>query len=101
MALNLIKTQLFFLKLCDMDSTAIRTEIHDIVDHLDDSFLKVVYAMLEAYQQEQQDSIIGYDAAGNPILASAAEIEYAKRIEAMKKGQSISIEQLKEEVAKW
>ncbi|MEM1327144.1 MAG: hypothetical protein AAGI23_14375 [Bacteroidota bacterium] len=84
-----------------MNAAAIRTEIHDIIDHLDDSFLKVVHAMFEAYRQEQQEPIVGYNTYGNPVLTSIAETEYARRVEAMKNGESISIKQLKEEAAKW
>ncbi|MEL6720205.1 MAG: hypothetical protein AAFP82_15950 [Bacteroidota bacterium] len=84
-----------------MNIAAIKTEIHDMIDHLDDSFLKVIHSMLDTYRKEQQDPIVGYDIAGNPIYASAAKEEYARRIEAMKNGQSTSIEDLRKEAAEW
>jgi len=39
-----------------MSTAEIRSEIHEIIDRLDESFLKVVYSMLDAYEQEQKDS---------------------------------------------
>ncbi|MEN0047445.1 MAG: hypothetical protein AAF806_10335 [Bacteroidota bacterium] len=39
-----------------MSTAAIRTEIHKMVDRLDDSFLKIVHAMLNTYQEEQSIS---------------------------------------------
>ncbi|MEM0992528.1 MAG: hypothetical protein AAF847_10375 [Bacteroidota bacterium] len=84
-----------------MNTAAIRTEIHDMVDHLDDSFLKVVHSMLATYRQEQIDPIVGYDLKGNPLYASVAKVEYAKRVEAMKNGQSTSIEDLRKEATEW
>ncbi|MEN0046889.1 MAG: hypothetical protein AAF806_07530 [Bacteroidota bacterium] len=83
-----------------MNTAAIRTEIHDMVDHLDDSFLKVVHSMLATYRQEQEDAVVGYDVEGSPFYASEAKVEYAKRVEAMKKGQSTSVEELKEAARK-
>ncbi len=39
-----------------MSTVEIRSEIHAIVDRLDESFLKVVHSMLDAYEQEQKDA---------------------------------------------
>lgn len=85
-----------------MSSVEIRTEVHKLIDRLDDSFLKVVHSMLDTYVQEQEkEQIVGYDIDGNPLYANEAKEEYLKRVSAMKSGQSTSIEDLKKEASKW
>lgn len=85
-----------------MSTIEIRAEVHKIVDRLDERFLKVVYSMLEAYEQQQEeDPIVGYDIDGKPLLASEAKEEYAKRVAAMKNGQSTSVEDLRKEAEEW
>lgn len=84
-----------------MSSIEMRTQVHQMIDALDDSFLEVVYSMLGTYQRQQNDPIIGYDLEGNALHASAAKEEYAKRVAAMKAGQKTTIEELRKESSKW
>ena len=85
-----------------MGAAEIRAEVHQIIDQLDDNFLKVVHSMLDTYvQQMEEDPIVGYDVDGRPLYASEAKEEYAKRVAAMKEGKSTTIEDLRKEASKW
>jgi len=84
-----------------MSSTQIKTEIHQIIDRLDESFLKVVHSMLDTYIQQQDDSVIGYDIEGNPVKADKAKEEYKARLDKIKKGKYSTIEQVAKESTEW
>lgn len=84
-----------------MSTVDLRTEVHHLVDQLDDHFLMVVYAMLDTYVQPEEGGILGYQTDGTPITAEFAKTEYRRRIEAMNNGQSTSIDELKKEVEQW
>lgn len=83
-----------------MSTVDLRTEVHHLVDQLDDHFLTVVYAMLDTYVQ-QEEGIIGYDLDGTPVTAEYAKLAYRTRLEAMNKGQATSLEDLKKEIEQW
>lgn len=53
-----------------MSTVEKRTEVHQMVDEIDSAFLDVVYAMLDTYKKQQEDSIIGYNVNGDPMYAS-------------------------------
>ena len=86
-----------------MSSAEIRVEINKYLDQVkDESFLRVVHSMLDTYiHQIEENPIVGYDIEGNPIHASEARKEYAARLDAMKKGQHTTIEDLKKEAEQW
>ncbi|MCB9352851.1 MAG: hypothetical protein H6573_36015 [Lewinellaceae bacterium] len=57
-----------------MSAVEIRAEIQSYLEKVqDESFLKVVHSMLDAYVREHEDPIIGYDVDGVPLYASVAE----------------------------
>jgi hypothetical protein len=84
-----------------MSKIELRSQVHHLIDDIDDSFLKVIYSMLETYVQEKENSIIGYDIAGKPISVKDAGVEYSKRNNNMKSGNFITLEELKREVSEW
>lgn len=84
-----------------MDSTQIRSEIHQIIDEIDESFLNVVHSMLDTYMQQKANPIIGYDAKGNAVYAEEMKEEYSNRIKRVKQGEFTTIEDLKKESAEW
>ena len=81
-----------------MRTTEIRKEIHDYIDHADDRFLKLVYAMSKKYENSL---IVGYTSKGEPIT----KIELQERVKAaskrVKSGDFISHEELEKEVENW
>lgn len=84
-----------------MDSTKIRSEIHHIIDQIDESFLNVVHSMLATYMQQKDNPIIGYDVKGNPLYAEEMKKEYANRIDRIGQGEYTTVEDLKKESSEW
>ncbi len=85
----------------NMDSTQIRSEIHQIIDQIDESFLNVVHSMLETYMQQKNNPIIGYDSKGNALYAEEMKEVYAERISRIKNGEFTSVEDLRKESVEW
>ena len=84
-----------------MDSTKIRSEIHHLIDQIDESFLNVVHSMLDTYMQQKDNPIIGYDVKGNPLYAEDMKKEYADRIDRIRQGEYTIVEDLKRESTEW
>jgi len=85
-----------------MSAIELRAQVHQHIDELDEGFLKVIYVMLETYQQQQQaDPIIGFDIDGKPKRASIMKMELKKEVEEAKKGNYTTIEDLKKESKEW
>ena len=52
-----------------MNTAEKRQYLHQRIDELDDKFLRVLHAMVEAYVTEQEE-VVGYETGGNPITAA-------------------------------
>ena len=79
-----------------------RAEIQSYLEKVEDeSFLKVVHSMLGTYVQEQEDPIEGYDLEGRPMRASELMDKYEAGIAAVKAGNYITVEELREKSNKW
>lgn len=81
-----------------MSTTEIRKEIHDYIDHADDRFLKLVYAMSKEYENTL---IVGYTAKGEPITKIDLQERVKAASERVKSGDFISNEELEKEVENW
>ena len=88
-------------KYASMSTTELRTEVHHLIDQIDDHFLTVVYAMLDTYVQQEEEGIIGYELDGTPVMAEYARVACRSRLEAMNNGKATSLEKLKKEVEQW
>ncbi|MEM1217179.1 MAG: hypothetical protein AAGJ82_15900, partial [Bacteroidota bacterium] len=58
-----------------MSAVEIRAEIDnllDVVQNKDETFLKVVHAMLGTYVQEKEEAVVGYKIDGTPIGSEEA-----------------------------
>ncbi|MDX2069664.1 MAG: hypothetical protein SFV55_14645 [Haliscomenobacter sp.] len=84
-----------------MGTTELRTEVHHLIDQIDDHFLTVVYAMLDTYVQQEEEGVIGYELDGTPVMAEYARVAYRSRLEAMNNGKATSLEELKKEIEQW
>ena len=94
--------QATLLKTKPMSTTQIKAEITAYLDEVDDSFLKAVHAVLAAYTQKKEaDPIIGYNVDGKPMRASEAKVEFKRRLEAVERGEYITLEELKKESETW
>lgn len=79
-----------------------KADLHRYIDLLDDKFVAIVHAMVDAYiEQQGDDPIIGYDIEGNPIFASVAKREFKARLDAVDRGEYITLEDLKKESETW
>lgn len=85
-----------------MDVIELKTQVHQQIDELDDTFLKVIHAMLKTYNEEQKrNPIVGFDVDGKPKRASTMKIELRKEVEAAQNGRYTTIEDLKKKSEKW
>lgn len=77
----------------------------EIIKHLervqDERFLKVVHSMLNAYVQEHEDPIIGYDVDGVPLYASEAKKIFKEQLQGVERGEYITIEDLEKDMEQW
>ena len=71
----------------------IRTELQSIIEKADDRIIKMVYAMLKSYQQ---DEIIGFTVEGAPLTISRLEQQLAASEQEIKEGKTHTHEQVKE-----
>lgn len=63
---------------------------------------EVFLATADTYiEQQGDDPIIGYDIEGNPIFASVAKREFKARLDAVDRGDYITLEDLKKESETW
>ena len=78
-----------------MNQVQIRSEVHQMVDRLDEHLLAAVHSMLATYQQKQEeDTIVGYDIKGEPLWASQLRAELLREIELVEQGNFMRIEDL-------
>lgn len=83
-----------------MTSSELRSELHQLIDRVDDQFVQAIHGIVKAYVSK--DEIIGYEINGDPIYAEQFREIADNAIKEMKAGKSgISIEELKERSAKW
>lgn len=88
-------------KYASMSTTELRTEVHHLIDQIDDHFLTVDYAMLDTYVQQEEEGVIGYELDGTPVTAEYAKVAYRARLDAMNNGKATSLEELKKEIEQW
>lgn len=79
-----------------MSTVEIRTEIDVFLDQVDESLLKVVHSMLNAYVEEQKGPVIGYEADGAPVRASEARQQFAEGLR--KRDEFMSLEDFEKEL---
>lgn len=81
-----------------MTTIALRKELRQYINHADERFLKMVYAMSREYESSQ---VIGYTAKGDAIT----KVELKDRVKAasarVKAGDFITQEEMEKEVENW
>jgi hypothetical protein len=83
-----------------MSVAEIREALKKHIDDADDRLLRMIIAMIEAYQEEE-DPIISYDVKGNPRRASELRALLREQVEAGRKGRFITIDELDEKSKEW
>ncbi len=82
-----------------MSTTEMRSELHQLIDQVDERFLKAVYLMVRAYQEK--DPVISYDIDGTPRTASELTAILDEEVEAARRGEYIAIEEFQKQSAQW
>ena len=83
-----------------MSTTQIKETVIKRLEEADDKLLRMIYAMIEAYQTEE-DPVISYDVHGNPRRASELQALLDKEVEAARKGNPLTIDDLDEKSKQW
>lgn len=85
-----------------MTTIDMRSESHQILDQVDDRFLEVVHAMLQAYARQAVEPVVSYDAvSGTPRTASEFTALLDGEVASVRRGEYMTIEDFKKESAKW
>ena len=91
-----------------MSIQQIKAALHNRIDEVDESFLRVVYAMVETYVKEQEDSALIEMLKELPESEEWQELTEAqltdrldRSIAEYKRGEYITLGELKEKVKKW
>ena len=84
-----------------MSTVDLRADLHQLIDQLDDRFLRAVHSMVSVYQESEEDPILSYDLDGTPRKASELTAILDAEVEAARKGDYITIEDFKKESATW
>ncbi len=84
-----------------MSSIALKESLLKKIEKADDRLLKMIYALVEAYTESEEEAIMGYDIHGNPKTVKEMRITLQKEAEDAKAGKHISLSQLKNRSEKW
>jgi len=81
-----------------MTSTALRKEVQQYVDHADERFLRMVYAMSKEYETTL---VVGFTTLGEPLTKAEIKERVKAASERVKSGDFIAHEELAKEVQEW
>jgi len=76
----------------------LREELHHYINHADERFLKMVYAMSKEYTEE---TVIGYNVDGSPITRESLTKRVKAASQRVKSGDYITHEEVEKEVENW
>lgn len=78
-----------------------RAEVHQMIDELDDSFLRIVHSMLGTHAEENEYPVVGYDLYGNPKRANELMEEYEQELAAAERGEAIAADVFAKRTKEW
>ncbi len=76
----------------------LRNELHELINHADERFLKMVYAMSKEYRKP---NVVGYNVDGSPITQKHLVERVRAASKRVKSGDFISQEEMDREVENW
>lgn len=76
----------------------LRNELHDFINHADEHFLKMVYAMSKEYGKPV---IVGYNTDGSPITQQDLGVRVKSASMRVKSGDFLTHEEVEKEVENW
>ena len=77
-----------------------RQALHQRIDELDDKFINAVYAMVEAYV-ENDNQIVGYQPNGDPITLSELKSNIKISEQQYEQGNYSTLDDLEKEMKSW
>lgn len=81
-----------------MGVAELRTKLHNYIDHADERFLKMVYAMSREYKSPMA---IGYNVDGTPITRKELAQRVTSASKRVKTGDFVTQEDVEKEVENW
>ncbi len=84
-----------------MSSITLKESLLKEIEKADDRLLKMIYALVEAYTESEEEAILGYDIHGNPRTAKEIRTTLKQETAAAKAGKHINLSQLKNRSEKW
>lgn len=81
-----------------MGVAELKKELHNYIDHADERFLKMVYAMSREYKAPM---VIGYNVDGTPITQKELAHRVTSASKRVKAGNFISQEEVEKEIENW
>lgn len=80
-----------------MNTTKIRKELHDYIDKSDDRVLRLMHAVVTAYESDEED----YTIPGAPLDVEDYKTRIRKARERVKSGYYTTQEDLEKEMEQW
>lgn len=80
-----------------MGAAELRKELHNYINHADETFLKMVHAMSKEYKS----SVVGYNVDGSPITQQDLKARVKAASKRVKSGDYITQEEVEKEVENW
>ena len=84
-----------------MSTAEMKSEIHTLLEQVEDSYVEAIHTLLNNHVGKQDDPIVSYDIDGNPQYASQMRYIYLKELEAVKNGDFITHEEYKKQPKPW
>ena len=86
-----------------MSNLQLKADIDQFLQQVEDpTLLRAIRAMLSDYVADQLSSgVVGYEADGTPIDGAVAGKQYQERLQRMREGREMSLEDLKRNAATW
>jgi hypothetical protein len=86
-----------------MNAVELRSDLHQLIEELDERFLKAVHTMVSVYQETdtEDDPIEGYDTNGRPLRAGELMDKYEKGLADVEAGNYITAAALREKTSQW
>lgn len=81
-----------------MRVTELKKELHNYIDHADEQFLKMVYAMSKEYNSS---NVVGYNVDGSPISKHDLLERVKSASKRVKSGDFICQEEVEQEIKNW
>ena len=71
------------------------------LEDADEKLIRMFYVIMEAYQVEEHDPVVSYDAHGNPRKVSELAAILEAGVAAAKRGEGIDIDELDRKSKEW